>query len=181
MSALAAALALAAAATGARLCDGGLFDQFDFWLGEWSIEQHVHQPDGTIESYPARTNVTRSADGCVITEHWRGTTRLSWYGMERPETLWGYSVRRVDPATREWLISWIDEKSPRFAAPFIGGFKGDQGIFFQEGAKRRGRIRFIRRRDGTIHWDLATSPSAGDAWRMLWEMDMHSLSADRDQ
>ena len=181
MNALFSLLALVAVAgSPSRLCNGGVYDQFDFWLGQWIIEQRIHRPDGTIESYPAQTSVTRSTDGCVITEHWRGTTRLFWYGMEQPQTLWGYSVRRVDPATGNWLISWIDGKSPRFAAPFVGGFEGQQGSFYQEGAHRRGRIRFVRQPNGTVYWDLATSAAESDDWRILWEMHMQPLAPGRD-
>lgn len=181
MDALSPVLALIVAASGPRLCDGGVYDQFDFWLGDWKIEQRVHQPDGKVEIYPAHTNVTRSLDGCVITEHWRGTTRLFWYGMQQPEVLWGYSVRRVDSAAGKWLIDWIDSKSRRFATPFVGEFAGQEGIFYQEGANRRGRIRFTRRTDGTVHWDLATLRADTDTWQMLWEMDMQPLGRRRHQ
>jgi hypothetical protein len=172
MTLLTAILALAAGIDEPRLCDGGVYDQFDFWLGEWSIEQRVHQPDGRIESYPARTTVTRSADGCVIMEHWRGTTRLFWYGMEQPQVMWGYSVRRVDPATGEWLISWIDGNNQHFGAPFVGRFSGKRGTFYQQGDGRRGRIEFVRKRDGTVLWTLASSPGGSESWQVLWEMDM---------
>lgn len=155
MFGMAAALALLSGADGARLCEGVLYDQFDFWLGDWTIEQRVHQSDGSIEIYPASTSVTRSPDGCAVTEHWRGKTRLFWYRMEQPEELWGYSVRRIDPESGEWLISWIDGKSLRFGAPFAGKFDDRKGVFFQNGKDRRGRIRFNRRENGSVQWDLA--------------------------
>lgn len=169
-------LALAAGAAG-RLCDGVPYDAFDFWLGNWAIRQTVHQPDGKAETYAGSTHVTRSADGCTITEHWRGRTRLFWYGMTEAEDMWGYSVRRVDPSSGSWLISWIDSKNPRFGPPFEGGFEGSSGTFYQDGGERRGRIRFVRNQDGSVHWDLAVAPTGSDSWRLLWEMEMSPADA----
>ena len=176
MIGMVAALALLSGGDRARLCEGGLYDQFDFWLGDWVIEQRVHQADGSVETYPASTSVSRSRDGCVVTEQWRGTARLFWYGMKRPEDLWGYSVRRVDPKSGRWLISWIDGKSLDFGAPFAGNFEGKNGVFIQDGTDRRGRIRFNRRENGTVYWDLATSPRGSNEWRTLWEMEMRPLA-----
>lgn len=176
MIVMAATLALALGGAEARICDGGPYDQFDFWLGTWAIEQRVHLPDGSSETYSAKTNVSRSPDGCTITEHWRGTARLFWYGMKQPEEMWGFSVRSFDSQSGQWLISWMDNKNLRFGAPFAGRFEGQNGVFFQDGVDRRGRIRFMRLEKGGVHWDLATSPRGHNEWRILWEMDMRPLT-----
>lgn len=162
------------------LCSGGVYDQFDFWLGDWTVEQRVHQLDGTVETFPATTRVRRSADGCTVTENWRGLTRLFWYGMGAPEEIWGFSVRRVDPATGRWAISWIDAKKPGFDLPYVGGFVGGVGTFYQESDQHRGRIRFLPQSDGTVLWDLATQPAGGTNWRVLWEMRMHPVAPGSD-
>ena len=164
---------LVIAASASPPCSGGVYDQFDFWVGDWTIEQRVHQADGSVETYPATTSVRRSADGCTLTENWRGTTRLFWYGMDEPEEIWGYSVRRVDPKTGQWAISWIDAKNAMtFGEPFVGGFADGIGTFYQEAEQRRGRIRFRPQADGSVLWDLATLPPGRPDWHMLWEMRM---------
>lgn len=152
--------------------------EFDFWLGDWVIEQQILNRDGTWLSLPAHSSVSLSPDGCVYTEHWRGEVQFFWETMEAPETVWGYSVRAFDEDAGVWRIYWMDGANPRFDTPYVGGFEeGGRGVFLRametDAGARTGRIIFERVGDDIVDWELAVSSEANPAWRTLWRMRMH--------
>lgn len=157
-------------------CAAAEYRQFDFWRGAWSIEQQIRQADSTWLTLPARAQVSASSDGCVITEHWRGEVQFFWEGMSAPESIWGFSVRRFDPASGTWAIYWMDQRRPAFEAPYVGGFEGARGVFYRtiatDNGEQRGRIVFEHPSDGVVIWELSVSTDGGGAWLPLWRMHM---------
>ena len=180
------ALATALVASGPPLALAQLADpactspearQFDFWLGDWTIEQRILRQDGSYAEFPARTSVRPTAAGCALIEEWRGTVQFFWTGMDAPAELHGLSVRAWDPATHAWVIHWLDDMDPALGEPFVGGFEEGSGTFTRtttgpDGVERFSRIRFERRADGVVEWSLATSRDAGESWTTLWSMHM---------
>jgi hypothetical protein len=152
--------------------------EFDFWLGEWTIEQQILAADGTWLSLPATTSVSLSPSGCVYTEHWIGHVQFFWEGMAAPAATWGYSARAFDPELGAWRIYWMDGRNPKFDAPYIGGFEGDRGVFLREleteSGPRTMRIAFSRLGEGELDWELAISSDQGEVWTTLWRMHMRS-------
>lgn len=73
----------------ARPCAAAEYRQFDFWLGDWTVEQRG-QPAGT-------SSVTPILDGCVIHETWTSTGRAR-----------GQSFNRYDRGSRQWVQTWVD-------------------------------------------------------------------------
>lgn len=157
-------------------CVSEEFRQFDFWIGDWDVTQEILQADGSWIELPARTRVAASPEGCLLTEHWNGRVQFFWEGMQRPEGMWGFSVRRYDPAAGTWSIYWMDQRNPRFETPHVGRFEEDHGEFFREftadGQLRRTRIRFTQVSDTQVDWSLALSTDGGDTWIELWRMRM---------
>ena len=160
----------------ASLCAGSEFREFDFWLGAWRIKQRILRADGAWLELPARTHVSASPDGCALVEHWAGEVQFFWEGMERPEPIWGLSVRRYDPAQRTWSIYWMDRRSPEFGTPYVGKFDGARGEFFRtmetKNGQRKARIAFTRINGDRVDWDLAISADNGVTWTVLWRMEM---------
>jgi len=68
----------------------------------------------------------------------------------------------------------MDTLDPKFGLPFSGGFSGDVGEF-QLTDRPDGippsRIRFERRPDGSVNWQLALRAPDGESWRPLWLID----------
>jgi hypothetical protein len=121
--ALAIATALATTSPGlarAQLADPACTSpearQFDFWLGDWAIEQRTLRQDGSYAEFPARTGVRPAAADCALVEEWRGTVQFFWAGMEAPAELHGLSVRAWDPAAGAWVIHWPDDITPLWAS-----------------------------------------------------------------
>ena len=182
---LAAACALSLGCTSAQkdaaprfagLCASPDFRAFDFWLGSWTIRQRILGADGGWIELPAATTVSASPDGCVLTEHWSGDVRFFWEGMTEPARIWGYSVRRFDPATATWAIYWMDSRKPDFDTPYVGGIDDGRGAFFRDfeapDGLRRSRIVFERRSDDDVFWELAVSADGGATFAPIWTMDM---------
>lgn len=149
---------------------------FDFWIGDWTIEQKIRARDGSWLTLPARTSVTSALDGCALVERWEGEVQFYWEGMEAPAAIRGLSVRAFDPASGEWHIHWMDTRSPRFGPPFTGGFLGGRGEFTRERDSPEGRqltrITFSDVSEDSVHWELAVSADGGTSWSTLWIMDM---------
>ena len=150
---------------------------FDFWIGDWAIQQKILRPDGTWLKFEAKTSVSPILDGCAIIEHWEGTVQFFWEGMQAPEPMKGLSVRAYDPKTDRWYIHWMDSRTPRFGGPYVGGFDENRGEFFREWetpqGKRLGRITFSDITTDSVVWALAVSGDEGQTWSTLWIMEMY--------
>jgi hypothetical protein len=156
--------------------------QFDFWLGDWQIDQQIRRADGSWLHLPARTSVSSVLGGCALLEHWEGDVKFYWEQMDAVEHMEGLSVRSYDPGEGEWCIHWMDSRHPRFGPPFCGRFTGGGGDFVQErqtpSGTRRTRIRFSKAGHGGVRWELAIGSSADSSWTPLWIMEMTPARAD---
>jgi hypothetical protein len=93
-------------------CSAPIFDDFDFWLGEWD----VYGPQGKL----AGTNSIRKEEyGCLLTEHWVNTGGQT-----------GQSYNFVDLATGKWRQVWV---SAGMTIDYSGGLN-DKGQMALEGA-----------------------------------------------
>lgn len=156
----------------ALVCAGAPYDEFDFWIGDWDIVQTVSSSGGKALTFPASNSVRKSENGCTITENWKGVTQLFWYGMTEPESIWGYSARRVDTKTGQWALNWMDSQNPYFGPPFVGEFESGVGLFIQESETRTTRIRFEPMDNGTVEWSLDMIPKGQTDPVILWRMTM---------
>ena len=149
---------------------------FDFWIGDWTIEQRIARQDGTWVTLPAKTSVTPALGGCALIERWQGEVQFFWEGMTAPEPMQALSVRAFDPQSGKWHIHWMDTRSPRFGPPFSGGFEKGRGEFVSERQTPRGRqlsrITFSNVRRDAVHWELAISSDDGRTWSTIWIMEM---------
>jgi hypothetical protein len=175
LAAMAVGVAPAAAAAGG--CNSPQARAFDFWIGDWRIEQKILRQDGSWLKEDAKTSVAPALDGCALVEHWEGTVQFFWEGMKQPEAMRGLSVRSYDAKSGNWSIYWMDTRSPRFGVPYVGRLEEGGGEFFREWqapqGKRRGRITFTRAGPDEVHWDLAISKDDGKSWSTIWIMEMH--------
>lgn len=146
--------------------------QFDFYIGDWDIEQRIRRADDGWIELPASTSVTRAASGCALVERWQGEVQFFWTGMEMPAPLHGLSVRAWDPSTDKWNIHWLDSQNPVFGEPFSGRFTDGTGVFYHESDTRLARITFTNVTDTSLDWELAISTDGGERWRTLWTMAM---------
>ena len=150
--------------------------QFDFWLGDWQIEQKFPQPDGEVVTLEATTSVSLAAGGCALVEHWSGDVLFYWEGMQTPAPMRGLSVRYFNPDDSRWHILWFDSRARSFGVPFIGRFDdAGSGEFVASRQTPQGevntRIAFWQPEPGRVRWELAAANATGE-WRLLWAMNM---------
>lgn len=160
----------------ARSCKEKEHQQFDFWLGEWSIKQKILKADGKWFQADAETVVNLALDGCAVVENWSGEVLFFWEGMKAPEAIKGLSVRSYDTRTNKWTIHWMDTRNLQFST-FEGEFTGDKGEFFRsvktaDGKEIITRIKFSDITRSSVYWDLAVSSDRKSSWKTLWVMEM---------
>lgn len=149
---------------------------FDFWIGDWRIQQKILRQNGTWLELPAKTSVSPVLDGRALIEHWEGSIQFFWEGMQSVEPIKGLSIRSYDYETRKWYVYWMDSRTPNFGIPYVGNFVDGQGEFYREWetpqGKRNGRIIFSDIASDSVHWELAVSSDDGYTWTTIWVMDM---------
>lgn len=148
--------------------------QFDFWIGEWDVQNWQLNPqlpdDATWYDTGLATNrVYAILDGCAIVEHWMG--RLS-YG-----TVHGFSVRAYDPEQDQWVLVlyWPGPTGGTFGT-LEGIFQHGRGEFYNEYTNAQGqqvenRYSFSDISPEAFRWDAAASTDARITWKPGWIME----------
>ena len=74
--------------------------QFDFWIGEWSVNNRYLQNNGSwLDGGQARARIVPVLGGAAIMEEWSSLNGGSPYG---------FSLRAYDPEREDWnlLLNW---------------------------------------------------------------------------
>lgn len=157
-------------------CDSPEAHQFDFWIGEWNINQKIIQKDGNWLETKAHTSVSTILNGCALEEHWKGDVKFFWLNMQDVKPMKGFSLRYYDEKEKNWHIYWLDNFNPKLGKGSTGNFKDGKGEFFSETSTPNGnrisRITFSDITDDSVHWDLAISNDDGKKWTTIWIMEM---------
>lgn len=155
------------------LAPRGTARDFDFLIGDWSVEHRRLRARGVgsrdWESFSG-TAETRALLGglCNVEEH-----RIEG----SPSS--GVAVRSFDKATQRWAIYWISQRDGALQPPIYGGFDGDEGMF--EGVDidcgKLVQVRFNWRRLGpdAARWEQAFSYDQGCTWETNWTMQFERL------
>ncbi len=150
ITALFAALTLQAQA--APACDGGAYDDFDFWLGTWEV---------TANGQRAGTNViTKEEKGCLLIERWTSASGGT-----------GQSYNYYDPSTEVWRQVWV---SQGFTIDYEGGLDEDgqmklEGLLSPRtgGEARPFRGRWTPNDDGSVQQTFWLQNGETGEWE-LW-------------
>ncbi len=85
------------------------------------------------------------------------------------------ALRRIDPVSGEWTITWFDQRYSDVGPAMRGHFKGSTGTFLCDDVLDDNLIsvRFIWSRTGTANprWEQAFSADGGENWETNWIMD----------
>lgn len=166
--ALFATLLLAVAAAGP--CDEPDARAFDFWVGEWNVNNRWRtDAGGWVDAGSATNQVFHVLDGCAVVELWDG-----FLGSAH---LRGFSVRAWDPATRDWMLvlNWPRPAQPSFGV-LRGTFRHGRGDFLSERTDSAGRTVLTRYTfsditDRSLRWNDGTSTDGGRTWATRWIME----------
>jgi uncharacterized protein (TIGR01244 family) len=136
---------------------------FDFWLGEWNVQNKHLRPGGTWEdSGTAVARIRPVVDGGAVLEQWNGTID--------GDPLFGFSLRAHDPGLDQWIIylNWHGGRPGGFSK-MHGAASGERIEQFPPGDDSRLRYSFSLIRQDSCQWDQARSED-GEAWITDWVM-----------
>lgn len=146
--------------------------QFDFWLGEWDVENRNSRPGSDVWGATGRaTNrVYTVVGGCAVVEHWRG------YAFPSAGHIVGFSVRAYDPDAEQWelVLLWPMNGPPSFGT-LEGRFQNGRGDFHSRFVNLQGdsvisRLSFWRIEADSFQWNNAYSRDGGASWDSSWIM-----------
>ncbi len=141
------------------------FRQFEFWLGEWRVNNRAIQPDGSwSDDGESRARITPLFDRRLVIEQWDGNK-----GGRR---VFGFSARAFDPWKKKWvlLLNWPGGGVPGFGT-LEGSFRHGRGEFFARSPRRWTRYSFSDTLPDSIRWDSSYSSDQGRSWSTDWIME----------
>lgn len=166
----------------ATACEGPEYEGFDFWLGDWTIEQRFWDPETAAwTTTEAETSVSKVLDGCAVLERWRGRVTYPWAGVDAVMPLKGLSLRYWVPEEKGWHIYWMDSHRPVLGGGYVGTIRDGRGEFYpleSPSESSTQRIVFDRRGPDRVFWHLDVSRDAGETWLTVWEMHMTRRSTE---
>lgn len=154
LAALTAVVALTAMPATAQKCiSEEKSNEFDFWIGEWTV---------TAGGQTAGTNrIVPILDGCVIQENWEGESGSK-----------GSSFNFYNPQEDRWEQFWVWRNGTTIHTK--GGYEDGKMILEGEAKNRNGemvlnRITFHDNEDGTVrqHWEM--SSDGGENWATAFD------------
>lgn len=98
----------------ASTCDGGRYQDFDFWLGHWEVKT----PD---DAFAGVNLIEKQYGGCVIIERYANASGP-----------YGTSINSYDRTTDKWYQTWADKSGLRLALE--GGV--EKGVMVMTGTTR---------------------------------------------
>ena len=115
--------------------------QFDFWLGDWKVQDAAGNAAGTNQ-------ITRIQGGCVLFENWKGAQNST-----------GNSFNMYYAADGKWHQTWVDNQGGRL--DLAGGLQDGKMVLDGDAPSQRDPGKRVRHR---ISWERK-----GANVRQLWE------------
>jgi uncharacterized protein (TIGR01244 family) len=137
---------------------------FDFWLGEWNVQNINLQKGGKWkETGEAVARINAVAEGFAVLEQWKG--------VARDNELIGHSLRAYDPRSGKWVI-WLNWHGGRPSGFFEmhGQRNGERLEQFPPHDDTQLRYSFSLTREDSAQWDEAKSSDGGESWITTWVM-----------
>jgi quinol monooxygenase YgiN len=144
----------------------GARDDFDFLMGDWTVDNSRLRErgagGGSWERFPATLRAEPRLGGIANVDE-----------MQFPAPRGaGMTVRSFDLARRQWSIWWISGRDGVMTPPVHGGFEGERGVFYGEDrdGDRPVKVRFTwTRGTANARWEQAFSYDDA-TWETNWIM-----------
>jgi hypothetical protein len=142
------------AASHPALCAAPECHQFDFWIGDWEVQN----PKGAIVG---TNRVVAILGGCVLQENWKGARGMS-----------GTSINMYVPSTGTWHQTWMDDHGTLLTLD--GRFQDGSMVLTGEtpaagGKKDLQRITWSQLRDGKVRQLWESSADGGKTWTVAFD------------
>lgn len=133
-------------------CRAPEFRQFDFWVGDWEVQNPVGQTIGDNQ-------VTLEQNGCLLVEHWK-----SGLGVET-----GSSFNYYDSFDRQWHQNYIPNSGIAHA-PMAGGLRDGRMVLLAEprnGVQERWTWYVLA--PGKVRQMAEQTADGGKTWAVVWD------------
>jgi hypothetical protein len=97
-------------------CSGGVYRQFDFWLGDWEVYALNGQKAGD-------SRISLILDSCVVLEEWTSAS------INRGVRYAGKSFNTYKRSTQQWQQTWVDNVGG--STEYLQGSLQDNKMVFQ--------------------------------------------------
>ena len=128
--------------------------QFDFWVGEWDVQD----PKG---NRAGENSIKSILGGCVILENWRGARGAN-----------GTSVNVYDASRGLWHQTWVDDQGGLLQ---LEGHAADGRMVLEgqqtrrEGGPSRERITWEKKSADRVRQLWESSTDDGKTWKVLFD------------
>lgn len=120
------------------------FNEFDFWVGSWDVTPRLAPLNP-----PARSDITKSNEGCVVHEQWHG------FGNS------GESYNIYDRTRQKWFQYWVDN---------FGGLHEYSGVYSDNAMRYEGTTPIGPGSAGRVQTRLTFFKIAADTVRQFAEI-----------
>ncbi|MDZ7626928.1 MAG: hypothetical protein U5J99_00820 [Parvularculaceae bacterium] len=145
-------LSEAAMAQQSKPCSDPVFDDFDFWVGEWDVT-------GADGKFAGTNSITKEEYGCLLVERWTNASGIT-----------GQSYNFVDLVTGQWRQVWV---SAGATIDYSGGLNEDGAMALEgvigypagtagSGAQFRGT--WTPNKNGTVKQHFQQYDPSKDEW-----------------
>lgn len=134
-------------------CTGAAYRQFDFWIGDWDVEN----PQGQVVGHNLISN---SLDGCLVLEEWE-----SQRGHK------GLSLNYYDDAKKTWTQIFRDNSGVIATWPdLVGGFRDGSMVLESDPEQpSRSRWTWTKLTEGKVRQMAESSTDGGKTWAVTWD------------
>lgn len=130
-------------------------DEFDFWLGEWSLTWDA--------DHHGTNRITRILKGRIIQENFREAGDEGLHGM---------SVSAYDAGRGLWCQTWVDNQGGYL--DFTGRFENGRVVLARDGIVKgqpcKQRMVWYDIQSDRLEWNWERSDDGGRTWRVLWQI-----------
>jgi hypothetical protein len=138
----------------AKPCAAPEFRQFDFWVGNWRVEN----PKGKLVGH---NRISKIHGGCVIEERWKGQGGMT-----------GSSLNIYDASSKRWHQTWADSSGLLLqldgeARPGGMTLRGQRSG--ADGAPLHDRISWTRLEKGRVRQLWEQSTDGGKTWSLYFD------------
>ncbi len=134
-------------------CNTAAYRQFDFWLGEWEVQN----PQGQVVG---QNTITALLDGCMLFEDWTGL------GGSK-----GVSINYYDHRDGSWTQTYRDNTGNIATWPnLIGGLREEaMTLETAPGVSPMSRWVWTKVNDDKVRQMAEVSTDEGETWSIVWD------------
>ena len=139
-----------------------VYNQFDFWIGEWD----VYDLKGNVAG---RSVISKILDNCVIVEEW--ASNVAQQGL----IFKGNSFNSYNAATKQWQQNWVDNTGG--SNNYLTGYFENNAMHFKStpfpnnGKTSIRTITFFKLEDGKVRQLGEISNDDGKTWTTEYDLE----------